>query len=157
MQDSSPGPTPLNTLRAQEHFPPTDVPPCHTSGLSQCRSWPAMLFLPSPPAQGDPFSAQQLSPGEPQRFHQLPCHPYVCQSLCISVFPALGTTLAPSRCSVSARFKHGCLNAECIQEMQARGASSRSCPTFWQKAPLSKEPRGLGREARPFTLCTPHL
>lgn len=143
----------------KEHFPPTDMPPCHTPGLCQCCSRPGMLFPAFPTSLSRPLlcsaAASQgtlaLSPAPP-----LITLMYVRVSASLYSQP-LAQHLVPSRCSISACFRHGCLNTECAQRMQTPGAFSRSHPTFRRRLRHGRNSEGWGREARHFTLCTPHL
>lgn len=87
------------------YFPPTDVPLCHTSGLCQCWSRPGMLFPALPTNLSRPPSLlSDCLPGNPGTPHSSP-NTLTFASLCISVFPALGTTLGTQQAFYKCMFQ----------------------------------------------------
>lgn len=117
-QDCSPGPTLLNTLLVQVECPsPGTATPL---GFANAILSLECCSLRSPLSRVQPFSDQQLSPGEPWCFTLAPCHPHLCHvtwgiiSNCpqlsllqLSLYSQpLAQRLVPSRNSVSARFRH---------------------------------------------------
>lgn len=107
---------------AQGAFPSGNVPPCHASRLRQCRSQPGILF-PALSTRPEFSTWPELTPslisslvlGNAAASPELPSPWFTSEShgalaqlsmelspRAISVFPTLGTTPVPSRCSISA-------------------------------------------------------
>lgn len=112
----------------------------HTPGprgtsLLQMRG-PAALDLECQSLRSSPsrtLGAQQLSPREAWHCHSSPITLTYVRVSASPYSQPLARHPAPSRCSISARFRHRCPDtAYAMEDASARYVSSLpSCPTFW--------------------------